>query len=319
MNTLSWPACNLRRGFTLMETLVIIGILVVLLSIFVPYGLSIRESNRRVTCADNLRQIRNALQSYAGNNGSDFPRVVYDSELRPYGYSAFTGADDENPFAAGSKVHPNDVTASLWLLVRTGLVPETRVFVCPSSGDRRDLMTDAFGRLVKPAQRGNFRRPDNLSYSYASPFSSAPGFRMNDTKPSEFALMADKNPGADATQLAADAAPLEMSRANSLNHRRAGQNVLFADGSVAFWKTPYCGVGRTDKAPGDNIYTARASRSTTQAMELPVSVTGVIGRDVSPIRNDDSYLIPIAGEPVSADLPAVTSAPSTTQAATAPQ
>src|SRR4051794_40420219 len=148
-----------RRAFTLMETLVILGILIILLSIFIPYLLSIRESSRRATCANNLKQIRDALTSYAQSNGREFPRVRYDAANNPNGYTAFTGPDSPNPFADNSTVEPNDVTASLWLLVRGGYITNTGVFVCPSSDDLRDLVTDASGRLIKPAQRGNFRRP----------------------------------------------------------------------------------------------------------------------------------------------------------------
>jgi prepilin-type processing-associated H-X9-DG protein len=146
-------------------------------------------------------------------------------------------------------------------------------------------------------QRSNFRDPSNLSYSYACPFSSAPDFKMNDTKPSDFALMADKNPGQPASQIPAGASPEEMAKANSPNHDGAGENVLFADGNVAFVRNPYCGVGRGPNQFGDNIYTARAAKPTTQASELPPNVSGVVGTNVCPVRNDDSYLVPTADFP----------------------
>lgn len=282
-----------RRAFTLMETLVLIAIAIVLLSIFIPYLGWIRESSRRITCADNLRQIRNALQNYARDNNGDFPRVVYDQTRFPEGYAAFTGPDADDPFAENSPVKPSDVTASLWLLVRCGYINDTRVFICPSTSDFRDVMTDASGRRVEPRQRGNFRGPRNLSYSYASPFSSAAGFRMNDTKPGGFALMADKNPGRPAAMVAPDSSPRDLAKANSPNHRGAGQNVLYADGSVGFIRTPYCGSGGTTHSPGDNIYTARAARPATQpAHEVHFAVVGVVGRVYSPVSNDDSYLVP---------------------------
>jgi prepilin-type processing-associated H-X9-DG protein len=281
-----------RRAFTMMETLVLIGIFIILLSIFIPYLSSLRESSRRAACADNLRQIRDALQQYAHDNNSDFPRVVYDPTMS--GYTAFTGADAASPFAKNSPVKANDVTASLWLLIRAGLLNNPRVFICPSSDDQRDLITSASNQLVKPTQRSNFRYPINLSYSYACPFSSAPGFVMNDTKPSDFALMADKNPGQAATQVPQNASPDDYAKANSPNHNGAGENVLFADGSVAFVRNPYCGVGRGPNLFGDNIYTARAAKPTTQASELPPNVNGVVGMNVSPVRNDDSYLVPTA-------------------------
>ncbi|HMB94939.1 MAG TPA: hypothetical protein VKK61_02760 [Tepidisphaeraceae bacterium] len=305
-----------RRAFTMMETLVLIGIFIILLSIFIPYLSSLRESSRRAACAEHLYEIRNALQNYARDNGSDFPRVVYDPAHS--GYTAFTGPDADDPFAKNSAVKPNDITAPLWLLLRKGWVVDSRVFICPSSDDMRDLITDKNGHVVKIMQRSNFRSPNNLSYSYACPYSSAPGFRLNDTKPAEFALMADKNPGASAALFSSDASPDNLAKANSPNHNRVGQNVLFADGTVVFSSTPYCGVGRAANPPGDNIYTARAAKPTTQAAELPPGVIGVVGTDVCPVQNDDSYLVPTAQDGPSNDaaIEKRTAEPTTTQPTT---
>jgi prepilin-type processing-associated H-X9-DG protein len=42
-----------------------------------------------------------------------------------------------------------------------------------------------------------------------------------------------------------------MKKANSSNHEKDGQNVLYGDGHVAWQKTPFCGI------QNDNIYTAK--------------------------------------------------------------
>src|SRR3954464_5803293 len=111
-----------RRAFTAIELLVVIVILIILASIFVPYALKVRETSHRTQCRENLHQILLALQAYARDNGSMFPRVVHDPALP--GSTAFPGADDLNPFAPDSGVQPNDVTASLWLLVRGGYITD---------------------------------------------------------------------------------------------------------------------------------------------------------------------------------------------------
>ena len=299
-----------RRGFTLMESLVLLGIFVVLLSIFIPYGLDLRESNRRVACAVNLYQLRDAISMYVSTNGS-YPRVVHDLN-RPDGYAAYTGADDLDPFAAASAVSPNDVTASLWLLVRAGFITDLRAFVCPSSRDYPDRLTDAAGKTVPATRRSNFRSPRNLSYSYASPFSSAAGYRFNsDTAPAGFALLADRNPG---VLVPADASPSELARGNSQNHRGALQNILFVPNYIASDLTPYAGVGRSKLEPGDNIYSARAAHPATQPTYMPIATTGFIGQTVSPTGNDDSYLVPTAADTAVLLLPPSTqptSAPTT--------
>src|SRR4051812_4179634 len=57
-----------RAGFSLVELLVIVAIVVILFSIFVPYAMKMREASRRGQCADNLRAIGFALAQYAGPN-----------------------------------------------------------------------------------------------------------------------------------------------------------------------------------------------------------------------------------------------------------
>jgi type II secretory pathway pseudopilin PulG len=316
-----FPTLSLRPGkgskaFTVVEMLVVLGIVAVLLGIFIPYVLSVRENGSRVHCADKLRQIRDAMRVYLGQNGNNYPRVRYDEQRLPVGYAAYTGPDAADPFAPDSAVLPNDVTASLWLLVRSGIVTDTSVFVCPSANDTRDRLADRAGRAVTAGQRGNFRSGANLSYSYASPFSNATNYRLNsDFLLADFALMADKNPGrrgeVDVTAPTWNAGALDLAKGNSTNHGRAGQNVLFGDGSVKFEATPYCGVGRPAGAGGDNIYTARARVPATQASDLPFDVNGHVGNDIGPAAHDDSYLVPVEGE-------TATPAPPATQPSTAP-
>jgi prepilin-type N-terminal cleavage/methylation domain-containing protein/prepilin-type processing-associated H-X9-DG protein len=278
-----------RRGFSLIELLVVIGLLVILLSIFLPYAMKVRETEGRARCAENLRTIAAGLQKYAHDNKGLLPRVVYDPRHHPDGYSAFTGAASPDPFAAGTEVRPNDVTASLWLLVRAGLV-QPSAFVCPSTSQ----IPDPHG-MAECKRRSNFSARGNLSYSYACPFSSALAYTLNDYLPADFALLADRNPGksasgSDVTGPPYDAPPMAIARANSNNHGRAGQNVLYADGHVSFQPTPYCGIGNL--AVRDNIYTALTPRPLKKGESPPGAGSGFVGRDIGPAWDHDSYLVP---------------------------
>lgn len=286
-----------RHAFSLVELLVVVGILTILLAIFLPYLSKVRESERRVRCADNLEAILQGLHNYANANNHMYPSVTYDAEHNPNGYTVFTGSASPDPFAKTATVSPNDVTASLFLLVRDGLVPASR-FVCPSSSNSVDPMR-LDGERTAPDHRSNFTSNAYLSYSYASPFSSAPGYKMNDTQPADFALMADKNPGVsgkdnDVVRYSYDAAPFDIAHANSTNHRKAGQNVAYADMHVAFQTTPYCGVGQGMRR--DNIYTALSPIPLTPGQRPPPESNGFYGRNIGPAWTNDSYLVPTEDE-----------------------
>ena len=287
-------------AFTLLELLVALGIVVILIGIIVPKVSRLREAERRIRCADNLRRLGQALSKYGEDNRQELPRVIYDQAHAPRSFTAFTGPDALSPFTKDSTVAANDVTASLWLLVRGGYIsseysPMSAAFICPSSGDMADPILDNEGIPVAAIRRSNFRDARNLSYSYASPFSDAQGYGLkSDFLEPRFVLLADRNPGRlgpsqDVTSPALDAPAMTMRLANSRNHGQAGQNVLYGDIHVEFCTTPYCGVD------GDNIYTAQTDRLVMSGEAPPADVRGYLSTNIGPAWSTDSYLVPAEG------------------------
>lgn len=65
-----------QRGFTLVELLVVIGIIAVLIAILLPALNRARASARAVACASNMRQIGLGLLQYANENKNWLPAPV---------------------------------------------------------------------------------------------------------------------------------------------------------------------------------------------------------------------------------------------------
>jgi prepilin-type N-terminal cleavage/methylation domain-containing protein/prepilin-type processing-associated H-X9-DG protein len=70
-----------RRGFSLIELLVVVVIVGILASLLLPALARSKETARRINCASNLRQMIIAAQFYANESDSFFP-ISYYNETR---------------------------------------------------------------------------------------------------------------------------------------------------------------------------------------------------------------------------------------------
>lgn len=107
-----------RHGFTLVELLVVIAIISILAAMLLPALSNARESAKRATCVNNLRQIGQAIYLYAQDFEGKTPR----------------GPDGRFYCLWGAVSSGTDVPTGLGLLVSQGYISQNnaKIFYCPS-------------------------------------------------------------------------------------------------------------------------------------------------------------------------------------------
>jgi prepilin-type N-terminal cleavage/methylation domain-containing protein/prepilin-type processing-associated H-X9-DG protein len=142
-----------RGGFTMIEALVVISIVGLLVALVLPAAQLARESARRTTCINNLRQIGSAIGQFeqtkrrlpSGGEGTTYaqpgvPLTVFElqstfTQLLPYLEEAALRADMNINFAYNDAAWPANQVAAKTILPS---------FLCPSN----------VGRLPDPAGYG---------------------------------------------------------------------------------------------------------------------------------------------------------------------
>src|SRR6185369_5401668 len=117
---------NTRRAFTLVELLVVIAIIGILSSLLLTALGKAKDSGRKITCVNNLRQVNLAIRLYSEDSSDSLPVVP-----------------DPNPYPNGVGAYYKELVKGYLSLTGPPSTDE-KVFACPSDPKRHLDLNHAY-------------------------------------------------------------------------------------------------------------------------------------------------------------------------------
>ena len=161
------------RAFTLVELLVVIGIIALLISVLLPALNQARRAAKSVVCASNLRSINQGMLLYANAYNGAIPGSAWTSGRHLFGKDS-AGANVTNYNCVGVS-HINDWQAPVARM--NGIEFNDGKYI----GDRRDRFVDLMQRLEFQCPENDLvgtPEPGGLSFT-DRPASESPTMRLN--------------------------------------------------------------------------------------------------------------------------------------------
>jgi prepilin-type N-terminal cleavage/methylation domain-containing protein len=225
-----------RRAFTLVELLVVIGIIAVLVAILLPSLNRARQYARSVQCLSNLRQLGIGMQLYRHDNQDFYPtRDLYHNGSAPRSVLIWTGRTGTTTSAT------RNATTDLRAINRylaSNLAPESDFFLakCPSDDQAYANWGSSYSSNHFTGEGGTlFHNLNHVELPGGQRWRSIRGTQVRDT--SRF-IVAGEHPGM-TWGLGGDADPL-----TTIYHRwhwdnEPKWNFLFADGHAKSLTVPF--------------------------------------------------------------------------------
>ena len=211
------PVSRARRGFTLVEMLIVIGVVALLAAIMFPVFSRVREGGRRTACNNNLRQMGLAFTQYRQDNNGRFPGA---GQYQKWGNGAHwvKGVNSDNntgnPGSLALTSGDRDIRAGVTANVEGGALftytKESKIYYCPSNAT------------------GSAKR---LSYSMNCAIAGMSDVRIKE--PSNIILLVDEEKANDGYLYTAGQLTGGGTSTDELTQRHnSSGNLLFVDGHV---------------------------------------------------------------------------------------
>jgi prepilin-type N-terminal cleavage/methylation domain-containing protein/prepilin-type processing-associated H-X9-DG protein len=248
-----------RRGFTIVELLVVIAVIAILIGLLVPVLGKARRASREVVCSTNLRTLGLGMQMYSNQFSGALPWEGYAEGDRPIRHLGpwedpsqwFNAA----PAYAGQTAYCQqqaDDAAGVKRLPRDG---DSSLFVCPESGPavagpKDDLVTDGYLMLwgMNATSTQTERRKTFWCYGYNTQLDGGVEdrhsnarvtlYRAGFTHSSEVPLLIEKlmRPKEFDPPFASGVGQGEVSWREFTTRHNGGGFILFLDGHVGYLK-----------------------------------------------------------------------------------
>ncbi len=114
------PESHTKPGFTLIEILAVIAIILVLTAILFPVFTTARENGQRTACASNLRQLGLAFAQYREDFDGEMPILTYATS------ASYRFPNGQNPATVGQR-------NALWMHPIYSYVKSPQIYNCPNA------------------------------------------------------------------------------------------------------------------------------------------------------------------------------------------
>jgi len=290
-----------RKGFTLVELLVVIAVIALLVGILMPALAMERQLAYRLDCGRNLSGIGKAMLIYCKDYDDKMPRAGGRTSVYSPVIPNWRGATRQVAFglaADGSGGWAN-MTSNFYLLIKYSEVTP-KSFLCTGDSGVTEFKASDHGAagvdLIDLWDFGPYPTQMHCSYAYHTPYgvfaltaSSDPGMAVAaDPNPWQATAGHVARPAVDWTLFSGGTDRESIKNGNAQTHQEDGQNVLFMDGHSTFEKSSRCGMD------DDNIYTRWAGTGPT-ANKRNGTYPVVLNSSAVPADRTDSWLVTDGG------------------------